>query len=79
MANPPGQGAPGLVPPTQDQGQQQVPPAHQIGSAQGLQQNSFGGYPPAHGVNGGQHTLIGNVRCWTYFIMTQIAYCGPSL
>ncbi|KAI4278414.1 MAG: hypothetical protein L6R35_006097, partial [Caloplaca aegaea] len=52
MANPPGQGAPGLVPPTQDQGQQQVPPAHQIGSAQGLQQNSFGGYPPAHGVNG---------------------------
>lgn len=54
MVNPPGQGGPGLVPPTQDQGQQQVPPSHQMGGSQGLQQNSFGGYPPAHGVNGGE-------------------------
>lgn len=54
MANPPGQGAPGLVPPIQDQGQQQVPPSHQMGGSQGLQQSNFGGYPPAHGVNGGK-------------------------
>ncbi|KAL8720717.1 MAG: hypothetical protein Q9225_002451 [Loekoesia sp. 1 TL-2023] len=53
MANPPGQGAPGLVPPTQEQQQQQVPPSHQMGASQGLQQGNFGGYPPTHGVNGG--------------------------
>ncbi|KAL8755844.1 MAG: hypothetical protein Q9199_003356 [Rusavskia elegans] len=53
MANPPGQGAPGLVPPTQDQQQQQVPPPHQMGASQALQQGTFGGYPPSHGMNGG--------------------------
>ncbi|KAL8694513.1 MAG: hypothetical protein Q9218_000843 [Villophora microphyllina] len=53
MANPPGQGAPGLVPPTQEQQQQQGPPSHQMGASQGLQQGNFGGYPPTHGVNGG--------------------------
>ncbi|KAL8710492.1 MAG: hypothetical protein Q9220_004924 [cf. Caloplaca sp. 1 TL-2023] len=53
MANPPGQGAPGLVPPTQDQPPPQVPPAHQMGTSQGMQQGNFGNYPPAHAVNGG--------------------------
>ncbi|KAL8847209.1 MAG: hypothetical protein Q9221_007735 [Calogaya cf. arnoldii] len=53
MANPPGQGAPGLVPPTQDQQQQQVPTPHQMGASQALQQGAFGGYPPSHGMNGG--------------------------
>lgn len=56
MANPPGQGAPGLVPPTQDQQQQQVPPPHQMGASQPLQQGTFGGYPPSHGMNGGKQS-----------------------
>ena len=56
MANPPGQGAPGLAPPTQEQQQQQVPPSHPMGGSQGMQQANFGGYPPAHGVNGGKST-----------------------
>lgn len=54
MANPPGQGGPGLVPPTQDQGQQQVQTSHQMGGSQGMQQGNFGAYPPTHGVNGGK-------------------------
>ena len=60
MANPPGQGAPGLVPPTQEQQQQQQqgPPSHPMGASQGMQQGSFGGYPPAHAVNGGKSPHI---------------------
>ncbi|KAL8873924.1 MAG: hypothetical protein Q9174_000671 [Haloplaca sp. 1 TL-2023] len=61
MANPPGQGAPGLVPPTQEQQQQQQqqgPPSHPMAASQGMQQGSFGGYPPAHGVNGGKSPQI---------------------
>ncbi|MCJ1227740.1 general transcription repressor [Toensbergia leucococca] len=52
MANPPGQGGPGLIPPSQDQ-QQQGPPPHQMPQPQpGLQQAPFQSYQQPPGVNG---------------------------
>ena len=59
MANPPGQGNPGLVPPSQDQQpqqqqQQQGPPPHQMPQPQqGLQSGPYqGSYPQPPVVNG---------------------------
>ena len=55
MANPPGQGGPGLAPPSQDQ-QQQGPPPHQMAQPQTgpqqAQQAQFGGYGQPPPVNG---------------------------
>lgn len=54
MANPPGQGQPGLVPPSQEQQQQPGPPPHQMPQPQqGLQQGPYqGSYPAPPQVNG---------------------------
>ncbi|KAK4694512.1 general transcriptional corepressor TUP1, partial [Lecanoromycetidae sp. Uapishka_2] len=69
MANPPGQGNPGLVPPTQDPQQQpqQGPPPHPMSQPpQGLQQGPYqGNYPQPPLVNG-------------YGSQAQIASPGPG-
>jgi len=54
MANPPGQGNPGLVPPTQDPQHQQGPPPHPMPQPQqGLQQGPYqASYPQPPVVNG---------------------------
>lgn len=54
MANPPGQGNPGLVPPSQEQQQPQAPPPHQMPQGpQGLQQPSYQGYPQPSSMSNG--------------------------
>ena len=55
MANPPGQGNPGLVPPSQEQQQPQVPPPHQMPQQPpGLQQPSYQGYPQPSNMGNGK-------------------------
>lgn len=54
MANPPGQGNPGLVPPSQEQ-QPQAPPTHQMPQQPpGLQQPSYQGYPQPSNMGNGK-------------------------
>ncbi|MCJ1468453.1 general transcription repressor [Pseudocyphellaria aurata] len=53
MANPPGQGNPGLVPPSQDQQQPQAPPHQMPQPPPGLQQPPYQGYAQSSNMNNG--------------------------
>lgn len=63
MANPPGQGNPGLVPPSQEQQQPQAPPPHQMPQQPpGLQQPPYQGYPQPSNMGNGKMFLISQPR-----------------
>ena len=90
MANPPGQGNPGLVPPSQDQqSQSQGPAPHQMPQSQGLQQGPYpGSYPQPPVVNGTQLSFgsdtnalmsdVANGFCAGYGPQPPISSPGPS-